>query len=134
MFIKDGIGESLIEAAQIDGYNDIQMFFHIVIPLASPIVAYLALGSLVAHWNSYFNALIYLPNKDLHPIQLFLMRLLIQNSDEISKGAASESERFRYASLVKYAAIMVTIAPILCVYPFLQKYFVKGIMVGAVKG
>ena len=135
VFIQDSIGESLVEAAQIDGYNDLQLFFAIIMPLSTPIIAYLALNSLVGHWNSYFNALIYLPNRDLHPIQLFLMRLLLQNSDEIGKAATSSmAEQARYTTLIKYASIVVTIAPILCAYPFLQKYFVKGIMIGAIKG
>lgn len=135
VFIQDSIGESLVEAAQIDGYNDLQLFFAIIMPLSTPIIAYLALNSLVGHWNSYFNALIYLPNRDLHPIQLFLMRLLLQNSDEIGKAATSSmAEQARYTTLIKYASIIVTIAPILCAYPFLQKYFVKGIMIGAIKG
>ena len=135
VFIKDSVGETLIEAAEIDGYNDIHILFRLVMPLSTPIIAYLALGSLVGHWNSYFTALIYLPDRSMHPIQLFLMRLLIQNSDEVSKMAgAGYGEFYRYTTLLKYAAIMVTMAPILCVYPFLQKYFVKGIMIGAIKG
>lgn len=135
VFIKDSIGETLIEAAQIDGYNDMQILFRIIVPLASPIIAYLALGSIVGYWNSYFDALIYLPNRNLHPIQLFLMRLLLQNSNELGASAASnQSEMYRYVTLIKYAAIIITIAPILCIYPFLQKYFVKGIMIGAIKG
>ena len=71
----------------------------------------------------------------MHPIQLFLMRLLIQNSDEASKAAGADyGDMYRYTTLLKYAAIMVTMAPIMCVYPFLQKYFVKGIMIGSIKG
>lgn len=135
VFIKDSIGETLIEAAQIDGYNDIRILFAIIIPLAKPILAYLALGSIVGHWNSYFNALIYLPDSNMHPIQLFLMKLLIQNSDEMSKAAGADyHDLYRYTTLLKYAAIMITMAPIICVYPFLQKYFVKGIMIGSIKG
>ncbi len=135
IYIKDSIGETLIEAAQIDGYNDMRILFAIVFPLAMPIIAYLALGSLVSHWNSYFNALIYLSDKSKHPIQLFLVRLLIQDSEEMAKTAGGNySEIYRYIALLKYAAIMITITPILCVYPFLQKYFVKGIMIGSIKG
>ena len=135
VYIKDTIGEALVEAAQIDGYNDVRILFAIIIPLAKPILAYLALGSIVGHWNSYFNALIYLPDQRMHPIQLFLMRLLIQNSDEVSKAAGPDyGDMYRYTTLLKYAAIMITMAPIMCVYPFLQKYFVKGIMIGSIKG
>ena len=135
VYIKDTIGEALVEAAQIDGYNDVRILFAIIIPLAKPILAYLALGSIVGHWNSYFNALIYLPDQRMHPIQLFLMRLLIQNSDEASKAAGADyGDMYRYTTLLKYAAIMITMAPIMCVYPFLQKYFVKGIMIGSIKG
>ena len=135
VYFKDTIGEALVEAAQIDGYNDVRILFAIIIPLAKPILAYLALGCIVGHWNSYFNALIYLPDQRMHPIQLFLMRLLIQNSDEASKAAGADyGDMYRYTTLLKYAAIMITMAPIMCVYPFLQKYFVKGIMIGSIKG
>jgi putative aldouronate transport system permease protein len=135
IFINDTIDESLIEAAKIDGYNDMRILFKLIIPMSTPILAYLALGTAVGFWNSYFSALIYLPDKKLHPIQLFLMRILIQNSSEAAHrgGAADTLELYKYAISIKYAAIMVTIAPILCIYPFLQKYFVKGIMIGAIK-
>lgn len=135
IFINDTVDDCLIEAAKIDGYNDIHILFKLIIPMSTPILAYLALGSAVGFWNSYFSALIYLPDKKMHPIQLFLMRVLIQNSTEAvrNRGVADTFEMYKYAISIKYAAIIVTIAPILCIYPFLQKYFVKGIMIGAIK-
>lgn len=134
IFINDTIDESLIEAAKIDGYNDLFIMFKLIIPMSTPILAYLALGSAVGFWNSYFSAMIYLPDKRYHPIQLFLMRVLIQNSSEAARSGASDAlEVYKYSISIKYAAIIVTIAPIICVYPFLQKYFVKGIMIGAIK-
>jgi len=134
IFINETVDESLIEAAKIDGYNDIHILFKLIIPMSAPILAYLALGSAVGFWNSYFTALIYLPSKKFHPIQLFLMRVLIQNSPEIAREGASDAfEIYKYTVSIKYAAIIITIAPIICIYPFLQKYFVKGIMIGAIK-
>lgn len=128
------------ESAYIDGANDIQVFFRIVIPLSAPIIATVALWSMVAQWNSWFDAMIYMTNSKIQVLQILLKSVLesAQNSamaDMTGKVPVSQTEGQLYTSeSVKAAILMATTLPILCVYPFLQKYFVKGIMVGAVKG
>jgi putative aldouronate transport system permease protein len=104
-----------------------------VIPLSAPIIAVLALFYAVGHWNSFFNALLYLPDKNLQPIQIYLVRVLIQASPELIGQIQDEFARSAYFIQLKYAVIIITILPIICVYPFLQKYFVKGVMIGAIK-
>jgi putative aldouronate transport system permease protein len=134
IYIGETIGRSLIEAAKIDGYNDIYILFKIVYPMSLPLLAYLGLQAAVAHWNSYFNALIFISEDRLQPIQIFLMRLLIQNSNEVVQQSSTDfAQSYKYIMQIKYAAIIVATLPIIAVYPFLQKYFVKGIMIGALK-
>ena len=123
------VPDSLIEAARLDGATYFQSLFKIMIPLNKATIAVLVLYYGVAHWNSWFNASIYLSNSELFPIQL-VMRNLMTVSD-VTMGA---DDMLEYADLIKYALIVVTSTPILCLYPFLQKYFTKGVMVGAVKG
>lgn len=129
-----GIPESLYESAYIDGANDIQILQKVAFPLSKPIVAVLALFYAVNHWNSYFPSLIYLSSVDLQPVQLYLMKLLIEENNSSLLGSISGYERVLQAMQIKYAAIIVVIAPIVCVYPYLQRYFVKGIMIGSIKG
>lgn len=129
-----GIPDSLEESAKLDGANEIKILFRIMIPLAKPIISVLVLYYGVAHWNSYFNALIYLPSQELHPMQVYLMKILIQESEELAGDTQMGIGRSMQVEQLKYAAIIVTILPILFVYPFLQKYFVKGVMIGAIKG
>lgn len=126
------IPESLQESAKIDGCNDLGVLFRIILPLSMPIIAVVGLFSAVGFWNSYFSALIYLPNAANHPLQMYLMKVVIQNSSELM-GAAKGMNRSMVGSQIKYAIIIVSILPIVCVYPFLQKYFIKGVMIGAVK-
>lgn len=129
------IPESLEEAATIDGANDFVILIRIVMPLSMPIIAVMALYYGVAHWNSWFNAMLYIRNRDLIPLQLVLREILLESSD--NSAAASQQmtvERNLNNELIKYCVIVVSTVPILCVYPFLQRYFVKGVMIGAVKG
>ena len=114
--------------------NDLIILCKITLPLSKPILAVILLFSAVSHWNSYFPALIYLADKDLHPMQLFLRRILLIVSEELVASAQGTSERSAIGEQIRYTVIMVTIIPIICVYPFLQKYFVKGVMIGAIKG
>ncbi len=133
----EGIPESLKEAATIDGCTDVGIFTRIVIPNSMAIIAVLTLYYAVGHWNSYFNALLYLPNKDLHPVQVYLMRVLSltsSGSDVISQDLSSQADRSLYSAQLKYALIMVVSLPIIFSYTFLQKYFVKGVMIGSIKG
>ena len=136
VFIQDSIGESLVEAAQIDGYNDLQLFFAIIMPLSTPIIAYLALFSLVGHWNSYFNAMIYISDQSLQTLQVIIKNIMAAIDVTTTDGLSPEviAERIKTKELVKYAVVVVSTVPALAIFPFVQKYFVKGVMVGAIKG
>ena len=129
----EAIPDSLSESAYIDGANDFQILFKIVLPLIKPTLAVLALYYGVGKWNDWFQASIYIRSDELLPIQNVLRSVLLQNSD--SDRSALEGDNFsKYAETIKYAAIVISTAPIMCIYPFLQKYFTKGVMIGAVKG
>ncbi len=130
-----GIPESLEESAKLDGANDIVILFRIVLPLSTSTIAVMVLFYGVAHWNSWFNAMMYLPTKrGLYPLQLILREILINASTDNMMMDSSAGSRASLEDVIKYATVVVATVPILCVYPFLQKYFVKGVMVGAVKG
>lgn len=126
----------LREASSIDGASEIQHFFKIMMPVCKPIIAVLALWSFVGMWNSYFDAMIYLNDADLQPLQLVLRSILVQNTPQPGMIAdiQSTAEMAKVAELLKYATIVVSSLPLLVMYPFFQKYFDKGIMVGSVKG
>jgi len=130
----EGIPESLSESAYIDGANDIYLLARIIIPLITPTLAVIVLYYGVGHWNSWFSAVIYLKDNTKLPIQAVLRAILIENQNIMSANDMSDGEVNRYAETIKYALIVVGTLPILVVYPFLQKYFVKGVMIGAVKG
>ena len=126
------IPPSLEEAAKIDGASDFKVLFAIMIPLAMPIIAVIALYYMVGIWNNYFQGLIYLNDRKLFPLQLILREILIQEDASMLAGSGATDTQ-AYAENIKYATIVVSTVPILLVYPFLQKYFVKGVMIGAVK-
>lgn len=130
------IPKELREASQIDGANEIQHFFKIMMPVCKPIIAVLALWSFVGMWNSYFDAMIYLNDADMQPLQLVLRSILVQNTPQPGMIAdiQSTAEMAKIAELLKYATIVVSSLPLLVMYPFFQKYFDKGVMVGSVKG
>lgn len=130
----EGIPDSLVESAYIDGANDIIILFRIVIPLIMPTIAVLLLYYGVGHWNSWFPATIYLKKQELMPLQAILRAILIENSGILNAAAADADVENRYTETIKYALIVISTLPILAAYPFLQKYFVKGVMIGAVKG
>jgi putative aldouronate transport system permease protein len=130
----EAIPDSLRESAYIDGDNDLQIIFRIVFPLIMPTIAVLLLYYGVAHWNSWFPASLYIRDNPKLPIQNVLRAVLIANSDILNSAATANDQIDQFAETIKYAAIVITTVPVLCVYPFLQKYFVKGIMIGAVKG
>ena len=134
-FFSNSLPEDMLEAAQIDGCGNLRFFFRIALPLSKAVIAVVALWSAVGHWNSYFNALIYLRNEELYPLQIILRNILISNqtiSSMTTGSAAVEAKQF--ADLIKYAVIVVSSAPIMCLYPFVQKYFNQGVMIGALKG
>lgn len=113
-----------------------EVFWKIVLPLSKPIVAVMVLFYAVGHWNSYFDALIYLNNENLYPLQLILRNILIQNeaSTMMISDLESLAAKQRVSELIKYGVIIVASVPLLIVYPFVQKYFVKGVMIGGIKG
>ena len=135
-FISSSIPDELLEAAQIDGCNDFNFFFIFVLPLSKALIAVLAMQYAVGHWNAYFNAFIYLTKQELYPLQVFLREILVMN--QIAAGNIVDPEAAvamqGLADLLKYSLIVISSAPILCIYPFFQKYFVKGIMIGSIKG
>ena len=130
----ESIPDSIEEAAIIDGANDFRIFVQIMLPLSKPIIAVMILYYGVGYWNNWFNAMIYLQDRAKFPLQLVLREILIQSDTDAMAGAAAGAETFAIGESIKYAVIVVATVPILCIYPFLQKYFVKGIMIGAVKG
>jgi putative aldouronate transport system permease protein len=128
------IPPAMEEAARIDGAGEWRILFQVIIPMALPSLMVMCLFYGVFHWNSWFNAMIYLQDVELHPLQLFLRKILIQNDlKAMTGGAADASEAGDIAVTVKYATIIVSTLPILVVYPFIQKHFVKGVLIGAVK-
>lgn len=134
-FFQTNIPDELYESAMLDGCSNIRMLFSIVLPLSKAILAVMALFYSVAHWNAYFNALIYLRNERLYPLQLILREILILNqSEEMGTNNAGMAEKVLMAESIKYSVIIVSSLPVLFFYPFLQRYFVKGVMVGAIKG
>ncbi|HLU21728.1 MAG TPA: carbohydrate ABC transporter permease [Bacillaceae bacterium] len=138
-FFQSTIPEELMEAAKMDGCSTTKFFFKIVVPLSTPIIAVIALFSAVSEWNSYFPALIYLYDQALYPLQLILRSILIASQDaaQVGDGAVDPemiAEAQHYKELVKYSLIIVSSLPVLIIYPFLQRYFVKGVMIGSIKG
>lgn len=135
-FMQNSIPLELLEASQLDGCSDTKYFFKVVLPLSKASIAVITLYYAVAHWNSYFNALMYLNDRSLIPLQLVLREILVNNSvsSEMFMDPELMEAKQGVAELLKYSLIIVSSLPIICVYPFIQKYFVKGVMVGSVKG
>ena len=135
-FIESNIPTELLEAAQMDGCSDIRFFASIVLPLSKAVIAVLVLFYGVSHWNSSFNAMIYLNDKELYPLTIYLKEILMASQIDPSTVADPELQNqiARMAAVIKYALIVVSMIPILILYPFIQKYFVKGVMIGSVKG
>ena len=129
----ESIPQSLHEAATIDGCSELRIMTRIFLPLSLPVLSVMVLFYAVAHWNSYFSALVYLNDQKLYPLQMHLRKILIQyNQNEMLQELTQG--RDVVGQSVRYATIIVSTVPILLIYPFLQKYFVKGVMVGAIKG
>lgn len=128
------IPDSLEESAKIDGANDITILFKIILPLSKAIIAVMVLMYGVSHWNAWFDAMLFIRKRDLYPLQIILREILISNSTDAMIDSGSGGDIEAIGESIKYATIVVSTAPILCVYPFVQKYFTKGVMVGAVKG
>ncbi|MCM1283080.1 MAG: carbohydrate ABC transporter permease [Muribaculaceae bacterium] len=136
-YFQNNIPSELIEAAQIDGCNKLKTFLKIVIPLSMPIMAVMVVFSMVAYWNDWFTALIYLPDPDKAPLPLVLRNILIRSSASAKQSSTISggyAELNKVTEMIKFASIVVAAAPMLVIYPFVQKYFEKGMMAGAVKG
>ena len=129
----EAVPVSLEEAARIDGANDFTILFRVVLPLSLPALAVVVLFYAVGHWNAYFNALVYIRSRDLYPLQLVLREILITSNVESMTTGVSSGDAFQVGQTIKYATIVVATLPILVIYPFLQKYFVKGALIGAIK-
>ncbi len=120
-----GVPDSLEESAQLDGAGHLTILFRIIAPLVLPTVAVVTLYYAVSHWNSWFNAMLFIKDRSQYPLQLILREILILSDTD---------EDFTMSETIQFATIVVATVPVLCIYPFIQKYFVKGVMVGAVKG
>lgn len=128
----EAIPASLEESAKIDGANDWVVLWRVILPLSMPTIAIMVLFYGVGHWSSWFNEMMYLQDRSLWPLQLIIREIIVLSGSAAMSDGTGVS--FEMSEIIKYATIMVSTLPILCVYPFLQKYFVKGVMVGAVKG
>ena len=133
-FIETNIPGEMLEAAQIDGCSNTQFFFRMVLPLSKAIIAVLALWYGVTHWNSYMNAFLYLRERTRYPLQIFLKEILIQSQNLGGEDLIGSNNINTIAATIKYSAIVIASVPLFCVYPFIQKHFQKGVMVGSVKG
>ena len=133
-FFESSIPDGLVEAAKIDGAGEFRIFTLLVLPLSKAILAVMALYYAIGQWNSYLNAMIFLQNENLYPLQLVLKEILI--ASESTTGGSGETilEQFRTANLIKYVSVIVSSAPVMLLYPFVQKYFAQGVMIGSLKG
>ncbi|MFS0726511.1 carbohydrate ABC transporter permease [Paenibacillus sp. 1P07SE] len=139
-FFQSTMPKELQEAAEIDGCSDFRLFFQIVLPLSTALIAVMALFFGVGHWNNYFSAMIYLNDQSKYPLQLVLRQILVLQQMSAQSGAVNADQatslnnKAEVAALVKYAVIIVATLPVIVLYPFLQRYFVQGVMIGSVKG
>jgi len=135
-YFETTIPEELLDAAKIDGCRTLRFFTQIVLPLSKPIIAVMVLFYAISHWNAFFNALLYLTSTDRHPLQIVLRNILLTNQADASmvEDMASLLERQKLAELIKYGVITVASIPVLIMYPFVQRFFVTGVMIGSIKG
>lgn len=135
-FMMSSIPRELLEASQIDGCSDARYFWSVVLPLSKAIVAVITLYYAVGHWNAYFNAMLYLSDRDMYPLQLVLREILISSRMDLSEITDPEllATMVGLENLLKYSLIVVSSLPIIALYPFVQKYFIKGVMIGSLKG
>lgn len=134
-FFENSIPHEIYESAFLDGCSNARMLVAIVLPLSKAILAVLVLYYGVAHWNSYFSALVYLRDKELFPLQIVLRDiLLLGQTEQLGSNDVGMGEKIKMAEAIKYSVIVISSAPVLALYPFVQKYFVQGVMIGAVKG
>jgi multiple sugar transport system permease protein/putative aldouronate transport system permease protein len=135
-YFQTSVPHELLEASKLDGCSDAQYFFRILLPLSHSVIAVIALFYAVGHWNAYFNAFLYLSKKELYPLQLFLREILVQNqfNSDILMDPEMAQQLLGLQDTLKYAIIVLSTVPLMCLYPFAQKHFVKGVMIGSLKG
>ncbi len=135
-FIQSNVPQELLEASVIDGCSDARYFFSILLPLCKAVIAVITLFYSVGHWNAYFNAFLYLNDRELFPLQIVLREILISNTIDVNAVIDPELQQAKQglAELLKFSLIIVSSLPVLMLYPFIQKYFVKGVMIGSIKG
>jgi len=135
-YFQSSIPGELLEASKLDGCSDAQYFFRVLLPLSHSVIAVITLFYAVGHWNAYFNAFLYLSNRELYPLQLFLRQILVQNqfSADIMDDPEAAAQLAGLQEVLKYSIIVLSTAPLMCFYPFAQKHFVRGVMVGSLKG
>ena len=135
-FIQSNIPSDLLEATQIDGCGDARYFFVMVLPLSKAVIAVIALFYAVSHWNAYFDAFIYLNSRKLYSLQLFLREILVVNTIDPSLDMDPDTmtKKQGLADLLKYSLIVIASAPMMLIYPLAQRYFIKGVMIGSLKG
>ena len=133
-FFESSIPEGMLEAARIDGAGKFRTFFSIVLPLSKAIIAVMALYYAVGQWNSYFNAMIFLQDEKKYPLQLVLKEILIASESTVGGSGETILQQYRLANQLKYVSVIVSSIPVLCLYPFVQKYFAQGVMIGSLKG
>ena len=133
-FFQSTIPDELVDAAELDGCSDFGFLLRVVLPLSKPIIAVLALFSAVGQWNAYFDALLYIKSSSLYPLQLVLRNILLLNTENNTANLNEALKRQGIADLMKYSLIVVSSLPVLIAYPFVQRYFVKGVMIGSLKG
>lgn len=133
-FFESSIPDGLIEAATIDGAGPFRTFLAVVVPLSKAVIAVMALYYAVGQWNSYFNAMIFLQDPDKYPLQLVLKEILIASESTVGGSGETILEQYRLANQLKYVSVIVSSLPVLVIYPFVQKYFAQGVMIGSLKG
>ncbi|MCL2477976.1 MAG: carbohydrate ABC transporter permease [Treponema sp.] len=135
-YFQTSVPGELLEASKLDGCSDAQYFMRVLIPLSSSIIAVITIFYAVGHWNAYFNAFLYLSNKNLFPLQLFLRAILVQNqfSSDFFTDSDTALQLMNIQDTLKFAIIVLSTAPLMCLYPIAQKHFVKGVMIGSLKG
>ena len=133
-FFESSIPDGLVEAAKIDGAGEFRIFTLLVIPLSKAILAVMALYYAIGQWNSYFNAMIFLQDESKYPLQLVLKEILIASESTVGGSGETILQQYRLANQLKYVSVIVSSLPVLCLYPFVQKYFAQGVMIGSLKG
>ena len=132
-FFESSIPNGLIEAAKIDGAGQFKILTMVVIPLSQAVIAVMALYYAIGQWNSYFNAMIFLQDETMYPLQLVLKEILIASESTVGGSGETILQQYRLANQLKYVSVIVSSVPILCLYPFVQKYFAQGVMIGSLK-